>query len=1301
MNHRTDPEDVVQAAVGSFFVTSVTAASEVDFTNAESEPRHVVVDAPCRVVKQGVDSIELMHILQRISVCLLAVAGVATTGSAGDWPMWRYDAARGNATPDAIPSELHLQWVRQLPPPQPAWPASQTQLQFDAVYQPIVTAKQMVVGCTVSDSITAYDTESGQEIWRFYTEGPVRFAPVAHDGQIYVVSDDGYLYCLDADSGKLIWKVNGGPTDRRIIGNGRIVSSWPARGGPVVAHGGVYFATGIWPFMGIFVHAVDAESGRTVWINSETGSLWTTHPHGAPSFGSVVPQGYLAVAGDNVVVPGGRSLPAVFDRKTGRLRHFQFGGSGAGVWSVAVHEKFYVVGGAAYAMQDGAPLSPMSADVLTDQIVINGMTCQSLVDSLNEVESKDRRGKDSKKVRFSPKESWTLSEGEWRVFAMAGHRAYAGGDGKVVSLDMRAARSSKKAQAPEWLAEVDGRVESILAADDKLFVVTGDAKIYCFGGTKDRAKVYSLNIQPLKQQTDRWSKRAHAMLAYHGTSEGYAVAIGIGSGRLIDQVVASSKLHVIVIDPDAKAVERFRRRLDAAGMYGLRVSAHVGSLTTLNLPPYLANLIFAEDLSETDVDGAGDLVPAMFKLLRPYGGVACIALSDVQHAAYAETVREAGLETANLTRIDSLTSLRRVGPLPGSGSWTHQYADSANSVVSKDALVKAPLGVLWYGGPPNDNILPRHGHGPSPQVAGGRLVIEGLDLLRCVDVYTGRVIWEKTLPGLGNYYNVTHHFPGAGEIGSNYITLPDAVYVVYGDTIFQLDAANGETIREFKLKSDAENSQPNWGFLAASGELLVATSTPVEVAVRTSDDKQKTPPDPNDQTPPVKISLARQDLADALSPTRYASASRRLVAFHRPTGQRLWERTANLNFRHNCIVLAAGKVFCVDSMTSQKVQALKRYGVTASEKSRLLALDEQTGKEIWSTDKDVFGTFLNYSVEHDILVQAGSSYRDRAGDEVGQGIIAYRGSDGQVLWKNLSLGYGGPCLLWRDKIITNGGGGFAIDLATGQPTGWKYSRMYGCNTAVGSQHLLTFRSGAAGFCDLSGDSGTGNIGGFRSSCTSNLIVADGVLNAPDYTRTCGCAYQNQCSLALVHMPKAEMWTFSSLQSAPEQIGINLGAPGDRRGPDGTLWYEFPSVGGNSPSLPITIHGEQLRSVRHHSSRISEGGDGYLPWVATSCVVGVASIKHKSPVGENKTETPYTVRLHFAELEDLRPGERVFDVLVNGMPMLTNFDIARETGGPLRGIVKELNGIKTDSEITLTFTSKKGQPCISGVEVHYQ
>src|SRR5262249_57481614 len=135
------------------------------------------------------------------------------------------------------------------------------------------------------------------------------------------------------------------------------------------------------------------------------------------------------------------------------------------------------------------------------------------------------------------------------------------------------------------------------------------------------------------------------------------------------------------------------------------------------------------------------------------------------------------------------------------------------------------------------------------------------------------------------------------------------------------------------------------------------------------------------------------------------------------------------------------------------------------------------------------------------------------------------------------------------------------EAVTGVEVPWAWARNYGCNTPVASENLLTFRSGAAGFFDLCRDGGTGNFGGFRSSCTNNLIVACGVLSAPDYTRTCTCSYQNQTSLALVPMPDAEMWTYFAGREGKgpiKRLGLNLGAPGDRRADDGTYWLEYPN-----------------------------------------------------------------------------------------------------------------------------------------------
>jgi hypothetical protein len=58
--------------------------------------------------------------------------------------------------------------------------------------------------------------------------------------------------------------------------------------------------------MGTFIHALDAETGRALWTNSGSGSAYTVQEHGSPAFAGAAPQGYLAAAGDSLLVSGGR-----------------------------------------------------------------------------------------------------------------------------------------------------------------------------------------------------------------------------------------------------------------------------------------------------------------------------------------------------------------------------------------------------------------------------------------------------------------------------------------------------------------------------------------------------------------------------------------------------------------------------------------------------------------------------------------------------------------------------------------------------------------------------------------------------------------------------------------------------------------------------------------------------------------------------------------------------------------------------------------------------------------------------------
>ena len=826
-----------------------------------------------------------------------------------------------------------------------------------------------------------------------------------------------------------------------------------------------------------------------------------------------------------------------------------------------------------------------------------------------------------------------------------------------------------------WSDKLEDEVASMVAADGKLFVSTLAGRVLCYGPAEVEAQLYPLEA-PAETPPGDWAGRVGEILESTGARDGYALCLGVGSGGLIEELARQSELHVVGIDADASKVEALRQRFDDLGLYGARVALIAADPAELTLPPYVANLIVSEDPATL-----ANVAPQwLLRPVRPYGGAVCLALPRRAHRRFAARVAEADLAGAEVERAGDWTILRRVGPLPGAGEWTHQYGDAANSVVSADTLARAPLGLLWFGGSSNVDILPRHGHGPPEQVVGGRLFIEGPNSIRAQDVYTGRVLWKRELDGFGRAYDNTSHQPGANSLGSNFSSAADGIYAVWDGRCLRLDPATGETISEFTLPPAAGEEEPQgWGFVSVYRDLLIAGASPIVF------DGEKP--------------LGTFDNWDATS-------SAAIVALNRYSGEVLWSYDSRLAFRHNTVCVADERLFCIDRLPDAIEAKLDRRGEESPIEPRLSALDVRTGRELWSTTEDIFGTWLSCSVEHGLLLQAGRPSRDMLSGEPGDRMITYRVADGTVVW-NREHSYQGPPLLHGETIITQGQ---AFDLLDGERrlranplTGveipWQWERTYGCNTAIASTALLTFRSGAAGFYDLTNNGGTGNLGGFKSGCTSNLVVADGVLNAPDYTRTCVCSYQNQTSLALVHDPEVELWTWTGLKADEERVlrlGLNLGAPGDRMAENGTLWLEYPVTGGPQPALEIAAEPEEPRWFRRHTSRIS--GDAHR-WVGASGAEGLSDLSVRLAADDDAPRA-YTVTLYFAEPDALVAGQRVFDVTLQGVPALRGFDIAREAGGSHRVIARSFEGVQVGAELSIGLVAGPGSepPVLCGVEV---
>ncbi|MGA2068019.1 MAG: PQQ-binding-like beta-propeller repeat protein [Thermoguttaceae bacterium] len=1213
-----------------------------------------------------------MSRLMLLAACGCVSGGLAT---AADWPQYAYNAAHSAASPEPLPANLHVQWQLDLPRLKPAWP-DQSRLNYDATYRPLIVAGRVIVASPGDDSLAAYELGTGKQSWRFFAGGPFRVPPASDGARIFAGADDGWLYALGVDRGNVLWKMKAAPQARLILGNGRLIDTWCVRGGPAVADGRVYFAAGIWPFMGVFIHCLDAATGKPVWSNSGEGDAYMVQPHGAASFGGIAPQGTLVVAGEHVLVPGGRTLPACYDRRTGKRQYFMLA-TQTGDHEVGASDKLFFCAGAAYDLSNGNPVHPAPKNPVLSSGTLYGLGSGTLL-------ATDLASLSSSGATAIPFPGGT-------VVIQAGRRLYAGGKEIVAAWDL----PLRPGKPPSWQMPLEGTVGAMAAGCGRLVLATEEGRVYCLGPGSPPAGVAAAPAAPtaVPPPPQAALQRADALLGDSACPAGYAVLTGAGSGDLARALAARSSLDMIVLEPDAGKAQSLRAALQGMGLYGQRIAVCVGDVASLSLPPYFASLVVVQEGASLPGDA---WCARLFHVLHPYRGRAYLRLSGAERQSLAHYVARGTPGKATLGDALGMTRLLRTGGLPGAGNWTHEHADAANTRVSADVLVKAPLGLLWFGGSSHEGVLPRHGHGPQPQVLDGRLVVEKVDGLRSMDIYAGRILWEADVPGFGAYYNNTAHQYGANGTGTNYISTPDAVYARYFRECLRFDPATGRPLPSISLPKGAlpgAGDNTVWGYLNVVDDYLVGGVATPDRPYSPAGHLHMIYRGRHGDSASTGNATVKADAAE--SPQ--AIESRAVFVMDRRSGKLLWSAAAQGRFRHNAICAGGGRLYAVDRDAASPGGA------------RLAAFDLATGKELWSRKQGVFGTFLSYSAKHDVLLESGCPSADSLHDEA-RGMRAYRAAEGRELWYDAAAA--GPPLIHGDWVLRNFGACLVADGTpllindplTGAPRPWRWTRAHGCNLPAGSESLLTFRSGAAGFYDLARFGGTGNWGGFRSSCTNNLVIAGGLVTAPDYTRTCTCSYQNQTSLALVPDGEAESWT---MQGSPvesdrpiQRLGVNLGAPGNRVDDQGTLWIEYPRIADAAlhsanawPQIEVTP-GAKAAYFRQHASVVT----GPLPWVCASGAVGLESLR-VTLGGHSAERHRYTVRLYFAEPEELRPGDRPLSVSLQGHEVLHGFDITREAGGPHRGLVKQFTGIMVEDQLVVTLKPSGSRPTIlCGLEI---
>ena len=258
---------------------------------------------------------------------LVAFAVIVTMYSsclADDWPTYLHDNARSGRSTVQLETPLSERWLFEARhPPQPAWSppipgaveghVEANRVDFDRAFHVAVVGECVYFGSSADDKLYCLDLATGDTRWTFFAGGPIRLAPTVVGGRVYFGSDDGLVYCLRADTGRLLWKSRPGPNAKMHLGSGRMISRWPVRTGVLIDGSVAYAGAGVFPHEGVYLAAFDTKSGEVLWNNDSTGL-----DDGARSRFS--PQGYLLAGDDVLFVPTGRDLPAAFSRRTGDMR---------------------------------------------------------------------------------------------------------------------------------------------------------------------------------------------------------------------------------------------------------------------------------------------------------------------------------------------------------------------------------------------------------------------------------------------------------------------------------------------------------------------------------------------------------------------------------------------------------------------------------------------------------------------------------------------------------------------------------------------------------------------------------------------------------------------------------------------------------------------------------------------------------------------------------------------------------------------------------------------------------------------
>ena len=377
---------------------------------------------------------------------------------------------------------------------------------------------------------------------------------------------------------------------------------------------------------------------------------------------------------------------------------------------------------------------------------------------------------------------------------------------------------------------------------------------------------------------------ANEILETADVSAGFFVHLGVDDASLTKALRNADSVQVHGLQLDKTKVDANRQSIRKAGIYG---AVSIDSFSGSELPynDNLVNLIVASD--------SGDVSPnEMLRVLAPKG-VALVRKEDGDWKKYTKN------------RPDNIDE------------WSHYLHDSTGNSVADDEVVAPPRHLQWVGSPrwsrhhdrmaSMSALVSTNGRMFYVMDEGSRISIQLPPKWKLIarDAFNGSVLWKRDI---GEWQS--HLWPlksGPTQLARRLVSTDNEVFVTlgYNSPLVALDAATGETLREYK-DSDATEEIIHSGdklfLVVRKGKAELQDYTPIHG--RTGDQAQ------------VRSIFWNEE-------------PRVVMAFDAKSGKRLWESKTTIS----PLTLAAheGQLFFHDG-------------------ARVVSLDQKSGDLIWSSD---------------------------------------------------------------------------------------------------------------------------------------------------------------------------------------------------------------------------------------------------------------------------------------------------------------------------------------------------------------